>query len=86
MYYLFFDTSYITLRDGLVSQGVHPHSNGKVIQSVEKLTERLEFAEGDSSPIWDSVQKSLQIHLIPNNAKVHKKITVRGPTNISTNK
>lgn len=54
----------LVLRDGLLGQCIHPHGDAKIIQSVQKLTERFELVKSDALFLRQFVDKAFQVHLV----------------------
>lgn len=51
-------TLLLTLRYGLLCQGVHPHRYTEVLQSIEELTEGFELSEADAFLLRQLVNES----------------------------
>lgn len=48
----------------MVSERVHAHGDGEVLQVVEELAEGLELLEGDPAVNRPAVQQAVQVHIV----------------------
>lgn len=49
----------------MVSKSVHSHGDCEVLQIVQELTEDSKLFKGDSIVFFDTIQKTIQEHIIP---------------------